>query len=320
MGEEADASATHPQHGQTAISNSNVAKGKLIDPVDRYTALAVRGTIVGVGLAGVVIFLRNSRLFHKFQHVSQIPKDFIRKELELKGKVREVLPSGELRVEHEPVMKVPFLPRRKNVNPGLLNLRLAGVELSKSGQQFLAKDLRLANRPVTFTVIKTVEGSPDSVDADVTVKRTAFGRTNLNLEVVRRGYARVPAPSETKHLKALQSVPAYSRLIQRLLMSEKIADRRGVGVWERDTWVESVQSYPSQVSGIVRSAAITKAVVLLYTVTKDVILYGAKLTQQTYYLVLAIAAYVRNGYRRFALGVDRVTDKYNKVRQRIGGK
>lgn len=92
--------------------------------------------------------------FHKFQHVNQIPKDFIRKELELKGRVREVLPSGELRVEHEPIMKIPFLPKRKNVDTGLLNLRLAGVELSQSGQQFLAKDLRLTNKPVTFTVIK----------------------------------------------------------------------------------------------------------------------------------------------------------------------
>ncbi|CAB04956.1 Transthyretin-like family protein [Caenorhabditis elegans] len=76
------------------------------------------------------------------------------RELELKGRVREVLPSGELRLEHEPIMKIPFLPKRKNVDTGLLNLRLAGVELSQSGQQFLAKDLRHTNKPVTFTVIK----------------------------------------------------------------------------------------------------------------------------------------------------------------------
>ncbi|CAB04226.1 Mitochondrial import inner membrane translocase subunit Tim21 [Caenorhabditis elegans] len=316
---DAEAAATHPDHGQAIPTAKSIPDGgKVVDPIDRYTALAVRGAIVGVGLAGVIIYLRNSRLFHKFQHVNQIPKDFIRKELELKGRVREVLPSGELRVEHEPIMKIPFLPKRKNVDTGLLNLRLAGVELSQSGQQFLAKDLRLTNKPVTFTVIKDVEGAPDAVDADVTVKRTAFGRTNLNLEVVRRGYARVPAPDQVKHLKSLQTIPAYSRLISRLLMSEKVADRRGVGVWERDTWVESVQSYPSQVTGIIRSAAITKAVVLLYNVTKDVILYGVKLTQQTYYVVLAIAAHMQNGYRRFASGVDRLTDKYNKVRQRIG--
>lgn len=43
-----------------------------------------------------------------------------------------------------------------------------------------------------------------------------------------------------------------------LLSIFQVADRRGVGVWERDTWVESVQSVPSQVTGYVRAAAITK--------------------------------------------------------------
>lgn len=185
---EADASATHPEHGQTnpTVTSDN-SGGKLIDPIDRYTALAVRVSVsklfspknrkvfsgsncrsrsrwgyhlfekLEIGKSLQKYFTKKTVIFvqfHKFQHVSQIPKDFIRKELELKGRVREVLPSGELRVEHEPIMKIPFLPKRKNATPGLLNLRLAGVELSQSGQQFLAKDLRLTNKPVTFTVIK----------------------------------------------------------------------------------------------------------------------------------------------------------------------
>ncbi|KIH54630.1 hypothetical protein ANCDUO_15223, partial [Ancylostoma duodenale] len=49
-----------------------------------------------------------------------------------------------------------------------------------------------------------------------------FSRTNLNIEVVRRGYARVPPPESPRHLKALQTIPAYSRLVSRLLMSEKV--------------------------------------------------------------------------------------------------
>ncbi|CAD6192460.1 unnamed protein product [Caenorhabditis auriculariae] len=304
--------AESPKNSTSAV----VVPAKAVDPVDRYTALAVRGAIVGVGVAGVVIFLKNSRIFSKFEHVSQIPKDFVRKELELKGRVREVLPSGELRVEHEPIMKVPFFSSKK-AKPGLLNIRLAGVDLSQAGQQFLTKDLRLLNKPVTFTVIKSSEGAPESVDADVTLKKAAFGRTNLNIEVVRRGYARVPSPDQTRHLNYLQTIPAYSRLISRLLMSEKIADRRGVGVWERDTWVESVQSYPSQVSGIVKSAAITKALVLLFNVTRDVVLYGVKLTQQLYTLTLLVFSYISRGYRSFSRGVDTLSDKYSRVRQRL---
>ncbi|KAK6737487.1 hypothetical protein RB195_019909 [Necator americanus] len=319
MGEgDADATVTHTVPAKSpATANSEVVAVRHVDPVDRYAALIVRGAIVGVGLAGVVLFLRNSRLFARFEHAAQIPEDFVRKELELKGTVREILPSGELRVEHIPIVKLPSFLGRKRPPKGLLNIRLAGVDLSTAGQQFISKDLRLMNKPITFTVIKGTDGASNSIDADVTVKKNTFSRTNLNIEVVRRGYARVPPPESPRHLKALQTIPAYSRLVNRLLMSEKVADRRGVGLWERDSWVESVQSYPSQLGQIVRGAPITKFIVLVFNVTKDVLLYGVKLTQQTYAVLLAACAHIAYGYRRFAAGVDRLTDKYNKIRQRL---
>ena len=140
-------------------------------------------------------------------------------------------------------------------------MRLAGLDISKAGLSYLAKDLRLQNKPVTFTVLKPTEGNSDSVDSDVTFKRSAFGRVNLNIDLVRRGYARVFAPEDSVHLKTLQTNSAYSRLITRLLTSEKVADRRGIGVWERDSWVESVSSLPSQTTQILRANPVTKLVV-----------------------------------------------------------
>ncbi|GMT14094.1 hypothetical protein PFISCL1PPCAC_5391 [Pristionchus fissidentatus] len=293
---------------------------KMIDPVDKYAALLVRGTIVGMGLLGTALFLRNSRIFAKFESASQIPKEFIRKELELKGRIREVLPSGELRIEHEPIIRLPrLLPKKKNAKVGLLTLRLAGLDISKAGQTYIARDLRLANKPVTFTVIKAAEAVENGLDADVTIKKNMFTRTNLNVDLVRRGYARVPAPEHPSHLKALQSVPAYSRLIQKLLMSEKVfvADRRGVGVWERDTWVETMQSYPSAMGGMIRANPVTKFVVLLFNVTKDMTLQGVKLTQQMWTLIVATCAMIASGYRRFAAGVDRLSGAYDRVKQRL---
>ncbi|KAF8360446.1 hypothetical protein PRIPAC_87369 [Pristionchus pacificus] len=293
---------------------------KVVDPVDKYAALVVRGTIVGMGLLGTALFLRNSRIFAKFESASQIPKEFIRKELELKGKIREVLPTGELRIEHEPIIRLPrLLPRKKNAKVGLLTLRLAGLDISKAGTTYITKDLRLTNKPVTFTVIKGSDAVENALDADVTIKKSVFVRTNLNVDLVRRGYARVPPPEHPSHLKALQSVPAYSRLIQKLLMSEKVkvADRRGVGVWERDTWVETMQSYPSAMGGIIRANPVTKFVVLLFNVSRDLAVQGVKLTQQTWSLILATCAMVAAGYRRFAAGVDRATAAYNRVKQRL---
>lgn len=140
-------------------------------------------------------------------------------------------------------------------------MRLAGLDISNAGLSYMSKDLRLENKPVTFTVVKPTEGNSDSVDSDMTVKRSAFSRINLNVDLVRKGYARVFAPENHIHLKALQTNAAYSRLITRLLTSEKIADRRGIGVWERDTWVESVSSLPSQTMQILKANSITKLIV-----------------------------------------------------------
>uniref|UniRef100_A0AC34REV0 Uncharacterized protein n=1 Tax=Panagrolaimus sp. JU765 TaxID=591449 RepID=A0AC34REV0_9BILA len=293
---------------------------RLVDPVDKYSALIVRGTIIGTGILGVALFIRNSRLFAKFEHVSQIPKDFIRKELELRGTVREVTPTGYLRIEHRPIIKLPRLWPAKSKKPvGLLNMRLAGLDISSAGLSYMSKDLRLENKPVTFTVIKPTEGNSDAVDADITAKRSAFTRINLNVDLVRRGYARVFAPENPIHLKALQTNASYSRLITRLLTSEKVADRRGIGVWERDTWVESVSSLPSQTTQIVRANPITKLIVLLYTIFRDLAYVGYQLAKQGYYLGVTLMNYAAVGYRYFATGVDRLTGFYAGTKSRLQG-
>ncbi|TKR93043.1 hypothetical protein L596_007575 [Steinernema carpocapsae] len=292
-----------------------------VEPVDQYTALAIRGAVVGAGLIGFGIFLRNSRLFAKFQNVHQIPKEFVRKELELKGYIREVLPNGELKVEHKPIVRLPrLLPFRSERETGLLHLRLAGLDVSKSGQEYLAKDLRLKDKPVVFAVIKPTDGNIDSVDCDVTVRKNLLSNVNLNVELVRKGYARVPGPDQGDHLKALQSVAPYSRLVSRLLMSEKVAERRGVGVWERDTWVESVASYPAQVPQIVKNSPVVKLLVLGFQVGRDTVLTLITVLQYTFHVLVssskATAEFSRNGYRRFSSTVDKLSNFYNGRKQK----
>ncbi|VDO36024.1 unnamed protein product [Haemonchus placei] len=66
----------------------------------------------------------------------------------------KILPTGELRVEHSPIVQLPPFLFRKRPTKGLLNIRLAGVDMSEAGQQFISKDLRLKNKPIVFTVIK----------------------------------------------------------------------------------------------------------------------------------------------------------------------
>lgn len=83
-------------------------------------------------------------------------------------------------------------------------------------------------------------------------------QSNLNVDLIRKGLARVYGPENEAHINAMRSYSAYSRFVTRLLTCEKVADRRGIGVWERSTWVESVKSLPVSFVEIVKSAAITK--------------------------------------------------------------
>jgi hypothetical protein len=83
----------------------------------------------------------------------------------------------------------------------------------------------------------------------------------LNVDLVRKGYARVYTLEYPPHYEALQKNSAYSRLVTRLLMCERVAEKRGLGVWDRGTWVESIQSLPHAYAQMIKSSAVTKFVV-----------------------------------------------------------
>lgn len=55
-----------------------------------------------------------------------------------------------------------------------MRLRLAGLDVSKAGVEYLVKDLRLKDRPVIFNVIKRTANDSDTADADITLKKVTF--------------------------------------------------------------------------------------------------------------------------------------------------
>uniref|UniRef100_A0A915DKR1 Uncharacterized protein n=1 Tax=Ditylenchus dipsaci TaxID=166011 RepID=A0A915DKR1_9BILA len=199
------------------------------------------------------------------------------------GVVREISPRGLIKVEHQPMVSLPrFLGRKTPKNVSLLSLRLAGLDVSNAGLTYLSKDV--------------AEGNSDVADADISVKKNFLSRVNVNTDLVRRGYARVFAPADIQHMKALQTNAAYSRLITRLLMSEKVADRRGV---------------------IVKTSAVTKLLVLFYEMIRDLVLICGELVRQVYYLAVVLGGYSRNAYRSLGNGVDRLTHFYHNLQKRI---
>lgn len=57
------------------------------------------------------------------------------------------------------------------LQPTPLSVRLAGVNISPAGADFLTKDLRLRDKEVIFTVVKPIDDQSDIIDADITLKK-----------------------------------------------------------------------------------------------------------------------------------------------------
>lgn len=284
----------------------------IIDPISQYSAFIVRGTILGAGLVGLTLWFKNSRLFAVYQTVDQIPATYFTRGLPLKGKLREICHDGIFKVEHLPHIKL----FSKRPNQKMLNLRLAGINVSDAGMSYLKDNFKLENRNVSFNAIKKTEQKNDTVDVELFVKKAVFS-TNLNVELIRRGYARVFPLNNPEHSWTLQSNSAYARLITRLLTCEKIAEKRGIGIWERSSWVESLSSMPSTLLQSLKVSPVVKLMVLFYELLRDLFIFVIYLAKQSWLAGEAAIGIARNGYNYFGRGVDSISQAYSSVKSRF---
>uniref|UniRef100_A0A0R3RX74 PHB domain-containing protein n=1 Tax=Elaeophora elaphi TaxID=1147741 RepID=A0A0R3RX74_9BILA len=255
---------------------------------DRRYAAFIRGVVCGGGILGIILFARRTHMFARYEKVSEIPLEVYKKGIELKGIVRAVHSNGYMKVEHVPVFTMPkFLVRRRFTQPGLLDIRLAGIDVSDTGSEYLMKDLRLRNNQILFSAIKPAENNR-CIDAEVFLSRKRFLQTNLNVDLLRRGFARVIPLSNPEHVDALKTNPSYSRLMSKLIMSEKIADRRGLGLWTRDTWVEVIFSYPAAFRQIIYSATITRFLAAAAVAGKEMVISGSRISKQAIKIIVAL--------------------------------
>ncbi|CAG9530673.1 unnamed protein product [Cercopithifilaria johnstoni] len=259
---------------------------------DRRYAALIRGVVCSGGILGIILFARKTRMFARYEKVSEIPLEVYKKGIELKGIVRAVHSNGYMKVEHIPMFTLPkFLSRKKSIQPGLLDLRLAGIDVSDAGSNYLTKVVRLRSNQILFSAIKPVENNK-CIDAEIFLQRPfqkRFLQTNLNVDLVRRGFARVIPLSNPEHVDALKTNLSYSRLMSKLIMSEKIADRRGLGLWTRDTWAEVIFSYPVTFRQIIRSTGITRFLVATTVVCKEMLVTGSRISKQAFKTITALS-------------------------------
>ncbi|KAI6183597.1 hypothetical protein M3Y97_00505600 [Aphelenchoides bicaudatus] len=290
-------------------TNSPSTASNVVEPVSPLEVFALRGAIVGCGILGGYLFLRNSKLFATLKHVNQIPESYISKETKLKGIIRSLDSNGTIKIEHQPEISLPRILRPRK-HPLVWMFQKQEVE-------YLVKDLRLKDRQIIFNVIKPTAGDSDTADADITLKKSLLGAVNLNTDLIRKGYARVYTLEHPPHYEALQNNSVYSRLVTRLLTSEKIAEKRGIGVWERDSFVETIQSFPYAAKQMFWASSITKFFVLLGRVFYDLLHLTYNLLLHGYHFGVATLGYASSAYRGFGNRVDKMTKFYDQQKLRL---
>ncbi|XP_076850854.1 protein C3orf33 homolog isoform X2 [Brachyhypopomus gauderio] len=183
----------------------------------------IRNISTVLAVAGVITIARSIKLMTRFGSPSEIPVQFIEKTISIRGKVRRVTERG-LEVGHVPVY-VPLvshlLTNRQPVSP--LDVRLAGVELTPQGHDWLAQRLRVGE----IVWLRLIGRQGESLHCLVSVSRGVLFNTCVNEEVLRLGLGRT-AP--------LHGLDPHSRLCwklhRRLLRSERKAERQGEGLWK----------------------------------------------------------------------------------------
>ncbi|KAK7905200.1 hypothetical protein WMY93_017807 [Mugilogobius chulae] len=188
----------------------------------------VRNLSTGLAVVGVIIIARSIKLMTKFHTASQIPLHFVERNVTLYGKVHSVT-ENSLAVEHVPV-HVPvissFLHKKHNLCPSLLQVHLAGVELTPEGRQWLQENLL----PAKMVWIKLISQEDNILYCLVSQNKGVLRTYCINEELLRQGLART-APITG----LIPDSRLYWRLHRRLHRAEVKAERKNRGLWKEDS-------------------------------------------------------------------------------------
>ncbi|KRX56499.1 Uncharacterized protein T09_13813 [Trichinella sp. T9] len=244
--------------------NTSVTVNNGAFSLDKHGPAVVRTIVASIGLSGLYFFCRSIRLFSFFKTVNDIPDEFFKKHIRLRGIVSNVDWKGRLVVNHIPIVKLPFTGNQDSE----LLIHLAAVNLEESGINWLRHNL--PNNYIKFELLCKNEIDNSAVcEVSVKYKTLPMMMKNVNREIVRRGLGQVIDYTDNEHIKALHMIPRYNRLVQNLLLSESYADKRGVGKWKRPKLVEAVSGYPSQIVDLVKNSNIFIFLQLCYNAGKE---------------------------------------------------
>ncbi|KAM5154860.1 protein C3orf33 homolog [Callospermophilus lateralis] len=188
----------------------------------------VQNISTGMAIAGIILFVRSVRLTSKFTHSSDIPVEFIRKHVKLRGRLHRITEDG-LEIEHIPIT-LPLISSWRKEPQGLLLVRLAGVALTEPGRLWLQEELR----PSQLLWFQLLGREDETLFCYLLVKKGRYFSVNLNEEILRRGLGKTVLVKGLNH-----DTNTYWKIHRNLLKAELTALRKGVGIWKEESEKES---------------------------------------------------------------------------------
>ncbi|XP_051054626.1 protein C3orf33 homolog [Phodopus roborovskii] len=192
------------------------------------TGIRTNNISTGMAIAGIMLLIRSVRLTSKFTTSSDIPVEFIRKKIKLRGRLHRITESG-LEIEHIPIT-LPFISSWKKEPCGVLLVKLAGVELTETGKAWLQKELK----PSQLLWFQLLGKENSALFCYLLMNKGGYFNINLNEEILRRGLGK------TVLVKGLHyDSKTHWKIHRRLLKAELTAVKKGEGIWKEESEKES---------------------------------------------------------------------------------
>nr|XP_055237852.1 protein C3orf33 homolog isoform X4 [Gorilla gorilla gorilla]XP_055237853.1 protein C3orf33 homolog isoform X4 [Gorilla gorilla gorilla] len=181
-----------------------------------------------MAIAGIMLLLRSIRLTSKFTSSSDIPVEFIRRNVKLRGRLRRITENG-LEIEHIPIT-LPIIASLRKEPRGALLVKLAGVELAETGKAWLQKELK----PSQLLWFQLLGKENSALFCYLLVNKGGYFSVNLNEEILRRGLGKTVLVKGLKYDSKI-----YWTVHRNLLKAELTALKKGEGIWKEDSEKES---------------------------------------------------------------------------------
>ncbi|EGV93562.1 Uncharacterized protein C3orf33-like [Cricetulus griseus] len=181
-----------------------------------------------MAIVGIMLLIRSVRLTSKFTTSADIPVEFIRKKVKLRGRLHRITECG-LEIEHIPIT-LPFISSWKKEPRGVLLVKLAGVELTEIGKVWLQKELK----PSQLLWFQLLGKENSALFCYLLVNKGGYFNVNLNEEILRKGLGK------TVLVKGLNyDSKSHWKIHRRLLKAELTALKKGEGIWKEESEKES---------------------------------------------------------------------------------